>query len=48
MRDLMQILALIKIGESEAIDIAKGKYQYNGKILESIAKILRNGRENLS
>ena len=41
----MQMLSLVKIGESEIIDIAKGKYEYNGRIFESLQKIIDNNRD---
>jgi len=43
MKELLQLLKAIPSEASEPIAIAKGKYEYTGKILKDVKKILRNG-----
>lgn len=43
MREIMDMLAIVQDWDSEVIDIAKGKYEYDGKLFSSLKKIIENG-----
>lgn len=45
MRELIEMLRLVK-SKNELIQIAKGKYEFTGKIFKDVKKILSNGRRN--
>lgn len=48
MREIMALLQVCKDESFENIAIARGKYEYTGKIIADTKKIIRNGRRENS
>lgn len=44
MRGLIDILRELKGDETNAIEIATGKYEFTGEIWKSVKKIIKNGK----